>query len=104
MSRIVVVGGGAGGLELATQLGHKLGKKGKASVTLVDRNPSHIWKPLLHELATGTLDEGVDAVSYRAHAKHHFFEFQLGSLTAIDREAKTITLEALYDKADGEQC
>ena len=34
--KIVVVGGGAGGLELVTKLGKKLGKKGKAEITLVD--------------------------------------------------------------------
>ena len=33
---IVIVGGGAGGLELATQLGDSLGKKGLAEITLVD--------------------------------------------------------------------
>ena len=37
MMNIVVVGGGAGGLELATSLGRKLGKN-KARITLVDRN------------------------------------------------------------------
>ncbi|HBD40006.1 MAG TPA: FAD-dependent oxidoreductase, partial [Cupriavidus sp.] len=46
--RIIVVGGGAGGLELVTRLGDKLGKSGTAQVTLVDRSPTHIWKPLLH--------------------------------------------------------
>ena len=35
--RIVIVGGGAGGLELATKLGDTLGKSGRADVTLVDR-------------------------------------------------------------------
>ena len=63
--RIVVVGGGAGGLELVTKLGQKLGRKGKAEITLIDRNTTHLWKPLLHEIAVGTMDEGVDAVSYR---------------------------------------
>lgn len=61
MLKIVVVGGGAGGLELATKLGRTLGRKRRATVTLVDRNSSHLWKPLLHEVATGSLDEGVDA-------------------------------------------
>ena len=64
LKRIVIVGGGAGGLEMATQLGKKLGRKKKAKITLVDRNHSHLWKPLLHEVATGSLDEGVDALSY----------------------------------------
>ncbi|NLS13050.1 NAD(P)/FAD-dependent oxidoreductase [Vibrio sp. SM6] len=97
MTRIIVVGGGAGGLELATKLGRTLGRKNRAQVTLVDRNASHLWKPLLHEVATGSLDEGVDALSYRAHARNHGFEFQLGSLAAIDRENKTITLSPLLD-------
>lgn len=96
--RIVIVGGGAGGLELATKLGRKLGRKGKAQITLVDRKRTHIWKPLLHEVATGTLDAGVDAISYRVHANNHGFEFQLGSLQAIDRDAKQISLEALNDE------
>jgi len=59
LKKIVIVGGGAGGLELATQLGKKLGRGKKAKITLVDRNHSHLWKPLLHEVATGSLDEGV---------------------------------------------
>ena len=58
--RIVVVGGGAGGLELVTRLGHKLGRRKQAEIVLVDRNPTHIWKPLLHEVATGVLDSGLD--------------------------------------------
>ncbi|MEI6468875.1 MAG: FAD-dependent oxidoreductase, partial [Betaproteobacteria bacterium] len=40
--RIVIVGGGAGGLELATRLGDTLGKKGSAHITLVDKNRTHI--------------------------------------------------------------
>ncbi len=43
--RIVVVGGGAGGLELATRLGDRFGRGGRAHVTLVDRGRTHLWKP-----------------------------------------------------------
>lgn len=93
LKKIVIVGGGAGGLEMATQLGHKLGRKKKAKITLVDRNHSHLWKPLLHEVATGSLDEGVDALSYLAHARNHGFQFQLGSVIDIDREAKQSLLQ-----------
>lgn len=100
MTRIIVVGGGAGGLELATKLGRTLGRKGRAQVTLVDRKASHLWKPLLHEVATGSMDAGVDALSYRAHAKNHSFDFQMGSLQDIDRERKVVKLEALYDEHD----
>ncbi|PNH80117.1 NAD(P)/FAD-dependent oxidoreductase [Vibrio diazotrophicus] len=97
MTRIIVVGGGAGGLELATKLGRTLGRKNRADITLVDRKSSHLWKPLLHEVATGSLDEGVDALSYRAHAKNHSFDFQLGSLESIDRDSKKIILSELCD-------
>jgi len=95
--KIVIVGGGAGGLELATQLGNKLGRKGEAEITLIDRNPTHLWKPLLHEIATGSMDEGIDALSYMAHAHHHHFQFQLGSLVNIDRETQQLELAPIHD-------
>ncbi|SIN83306.1 NAD(P)/FAD-dependent oxidoreductase [Salinivibrio sp. ES.052] len=98
MTKIIVVGGGAGGLELATKLGRTLGRKRRAEITLVDKNSSHLWKPLLHEVATGSMDEGVDALSYRAHAKNHGFDFQMGTLWDIDRERKVITLAPMYDE------
>ncbi|MGF1805939.1 NAD(P)/FAD-dependent oxidoreductase [Aliivibrio sifiae] len=98
MTKIVIVGGGAGGLELATKFGRTLGRKGRAEVTLVDRKASHLWKPLLHEVATGSLDEGVDAISYRAHAKNHSFDFQMGSLCDINRDRKFITLAEIKDE------
>ncbi|MDH2434328.1 NAD(P)/FAD-dependent oxidoreductase [Pokkaliibacter sp. MBI-7] len=94
---IVVIGGGAGGLELVTRLGHQFGKRGKARVTLVDRSPTHIWKPLLHEVATGSLDSGIDEVSYRGHARAHHFHFQLGTLTGIDRTERQLTLAPIND-------
>ena len=97
MEKIVIIGGGAGGLELATQLGHKLGRKKKAEIILVDRNHSHLWKPLLHEVATGSMDEGIDALSYLAHARNHGFQFQLGSLMQINRENKTLELAEIRD-------
>lgn len=101
LKKIVIIGGGAGGLELATQLGHKLGRKKKAEIILVDRNHSHLWKPLLHEVATGSLDEGIDGLSYLAHARNHHFQFQLGTLTTIDRDSKRLHLSEIRD-AQGE--
>ncbi|STQ44056.1 NADH dehydrogenase [Ewingella americana] len=102
MKKIVIIGGGAGGLELATSLGHKLGRKKKAEIILVDRNHSHLWKPLLHEVATGSLDDGVDALSYLAHARNHGFNFQIGSLTNIDRDTQTLQLAEIRDEKNGE--
>jgi NADH dehydrogenase FAD-containing subunit len=50
LHRIVIVGGGAGGLELATRLGKSLGKSGKAKIILVDSTLTHIWKPFYTKL------------------------------------------------------
>ena len=97
---IVIVGGGAGGLELATKLGGKLGKKNKAKITLIDKNRVHIWKPLLHEVATGSLDTEIDGVVYRAHSARHGYHFQLGALSNIDREAKTLHISPILDDSD----
>lgn len=47
---IVVVGGGAGGIELVVSLARKY-RNGQYKVTLVDREKTHIWKPHLHEVA-----------------------------------------------------
>ncbi|MFP1737851.1 NAD(P)/FAD-dependent oxidoreductase [Lonsdalea quercina] len=102
IKKIVIVGGGAGGLELATSLGHKLGRKNKAEITLVDRNSSHLWKPLLHEVATGSLDDDMDSLSYLAHASNHHYQFQMGTLTGINREQKEIELAEIRNEA-GEQ-
>jgi NADH dehydrogenase len=97
MKTIVIVGGGAGGLELATRLGHKLGKKKRAQIILIDRNRQHIWKPLLHEIATGSLDINSDGVIYRAHAAAHHYQFQLGAMIGLDNASKVIRLESLHD-------
>ncbi|MBR7889947.1 NAD(P)/FAD-dependent oxidoreductase [Marinomonas sp. A79] len=97
MKKIVVVGGGAGGLELVTKLGHSFGKKHQADIVLIDRSQTHIWKPLLHEVATGSLDINNDGLNYRAHAAKHHYQFQLGNLTAVDPEKRTLTLASLSD-------
>jgi len=98
MKKIVVVGGGAGGLELVTKLGHKLGKSRQADIILVDRSHTHIWKPLLHEVATGSLDINNEGLNYRAHSAKHYYQYQLGSMVAMNTDNKTIKLEALKDE------
>ena len=67
--QIVIVGGGAGGLELATRLGDSLGRKKRAEITLIDRARTHLWKPLLHQAAAGSLDIVVigQRESYSSH-------------------------------------
>jgi NADH:ubiquinone reductase (H+-translocating) len=95
--RIVIVGGGAGGLELATRLGRTLGKRGQAQITLVDANLTHIWKPLLHEVAAGSLNSSVDELNYVAQAKWNHFEFQLGRMAGLDRAKRRVHLAATLD-------
>lgn len=95
--RIVIVGGGAGGSELATRLGRTLGKRGAAKIILVDANLTHIWKPLLHEVAAGSLNSSEDELNYVAQAKWNHFEFQLGRMSGLDRASKTITLAPTLD-------
>src|SRR6056297_3952694 len=97
MQRIVIIGGGAGGIGLATRLGRRLGRKGRAHVTLVDRVESHVWKPLLHEVATGALDTGVDASSYRGHAAANGYHFQQGRLAGLDRANRRVVLAPIHD-------
>ena len=99
LPNIVIVGGGAGGLELATKLGRKLGRKKKARITLIDKNRVHIWKPLLHEVATGSLDTEIDGVVYRAHAARHGYHFQLGALESVNRETKSLQLSPIIDES-----
>src|ERR1700741_378959 len=102
MHRFVVVGGGAGGLELATRLGdryarRKRGSEPRAQVTLVDRNPTHIWKPLLHEVAAGSMDPFTQELEYAAQARWHGFEFQQGELSRLERANRRITLGTVLD-------
>jgi len=97
MKEIVVVGGGAGGLELVTQLGHAYGKKKDFNITLIDRSQIHIWKPLLHEVATGSIDINSDGVNYRAHAAKHHYQFKLGTVSHVDPKEQSITLDAISD-------
>jgi NADH dehydrogenase len=100
-TQIVVVGGGAGGLELVRKLGAKYGRKDH-DIILVDRNRTHVWKPLLHEVAAGSLDANLDEVGYGGHAARWGYRFFYGALESIDREARCITTAPLVDP-DGEE-
>jgi NADH dehydrogenase len=97
LHRIIVVGGGAGGLELATRLGDTLGKRRRASVTLVDKSMSHLWKPLLHEVAAGTRDNESESVEYLAQARWHRFRFRWGAMDGLDRAKRCVYLAPVHD-------
>ncbi len=95
--KIVIVGGGAGGLELATKLGDKLGKRGQVAITLVDRTPTHLWKPLLHQVAAGTMEPDEQELDYLAQARWHHFRFVLGELIGLNRVSKKVLIGPTYD-------
>ena len=78
--RIVIVGGGAGGLELATRLGDTLGRRKQAEVTLIERKRTHVWKPKLHEIASGSMDMSAHEVDYLAQSHWHHFRYRIGEM------------------------
>lgn len=102
LHHIIIVGGGAGGLELATRLGDNLGKRGKARISLIEKGRTHIWKPLLHEIAAGSMDVGRHEVAYQAQGYWHGFQFRYGEMTGIDRKKQLVYLAATYDE-DGRE-
>lgn len=101
LHRIVIVGGGAGGLELATLLGKTLGKQQRAHITLVDKNRTHIWKPMLHEIASGSMDYTLHEIDYLAQARWHHFRYRIGAMTGVDRSQRLVFIDAHTDE-DGE--
>jgi len=102
LHRVIVVGGGAGGLELVTRLGNKLGRYKRADVTLVDKCRAHLWKPLLHEIGAGSMDLGVHEIDYLAQAHWHHFRYRIGELIGLDRRARAVHLAAHVDD-EGQQ-
>ncbi len=100
--RIVVVGGGAAGLGLVTKLGDTLAKHGRAEVTLIERARTHLWKPLLHSVAAGSMDRSEYELNYLAQAHWHNFVYRLGEMVRLDRGKREVHLAANVDE-DGRQ-
>jgi len=92
--QVVIVGGGAGGLELAAKLGRRFGP---SRVMLVDRQTYHIWKPSLHEVAAGTLDVHREGLAYAMLAKDSGFTFIPGEVETIEREKRAVHLAAFIE-------
>lgn len=100
--RIVIVGGGAGGLELATRLGNTLGRRRQAEVTLIEKTRTHVWKPKLHEIAAGSMDMSAHEVGYLAQSHWHHFRYRVGEMVGLDRERREV-LVAPYVDDEGTQ-
>jgi NADH dehydrogenase len=93
-----VAGGGAAGLELVTKLGDTLGKSGKARITLVDRARTHLWKPLLHSVAAGSLRRSQHELNYLAQAHWHHFDYTFGEVAGLDRGNRRLKIGATFDE------
>jgi NADH:ubiquinone reductase (H+-translocating) len=98
LHQIIVVGGGAGGLELVTRLGDKLGRRKRADISLIDKSRTHLWKPLLHEIAAGTMDFAVHEIDFLAQAHWHGFRYRIGEMIGLDRQRRAVTLAAHIDE------
>lgn len=102
LHRIVIVGGGAGGLELATLLGDTLGRRAQAEITLIEKTRTHVWKPKLHEIAAGSMDMSAHEVGYLAQSHWHHFRYRVGEMIGLDR-ARQEVLVAPYLDDEGQQ-
>ncbi|HTU84665.1 MAG TPA: NAD(P)/FAD-dependent oxidoreductase [Solirubrobacteraceae bacterium] len=99
--RVVVLGGGFGGVFAARHLRHAA-----ADVVLLDRGPSHLFQPLLYQVATGLLSEGQISTPLRSmFRRQRNVEVLLGEATDLDAERKIVvasrphgsTFEIPYD-------
>jgi NADH dehydrogenase len=97
LHRIVIVGGGAAGIELVTRLGDRLGKRRRAHVTLIEKSRTHLWKPLLHAVAAGSMNPSEHELNYLAQAHWHHFQYRFGEMTGLDRANKQVRLAATID-------
>ena len=97
-TEIVIVGGGAAGLELATRLGDRLGRRGKARITLIERSRTHLWKPLLHQVAAGSIDVAEHELDYLAQAHWHHFVYRYGELIGLDRARQEVRIGPTYEE------
>jgi NADH dehydrogenase len=85
--RVLIVGGGFGGLFAARVL-----KRAPVDVTLVDRVNHHLFQPLLYQVATGILSEGQIAPPIRgALRRQRNTSVELASVTAFDLKRRTVT-------------
>jgi NADH dehydrogenase len=90
--RIVIVGGGIAGILLATKFGRQYSHSRSATVTLIDKSPTHVWKPMLHTIAAGTHDIQQQRVVLLAHARENGYRYVRGEMVGLDRSRRTVAL------------
>lgn len=94
-ARIVIVGGGFGGLYAALTLQTELVGSELVEVTLLDRRNYFTFTPLLPEVAAGTLGPAHVSYPFRLLAKNGRFHFLQAEVTGFDLQARTVQTEAL---------
>lgn len=88
-SKVVIVGGGFGGLSAAQDLNSDL-----VTVTLIDRRNYHLFQPLLYQVATGSLSAGEIAAPLRgALSGQRNTRVWLGTVVDVDPDSKRVFLE-----------
>src|ERR1700734_860429 len=102
LHRVLIVGGGAAGLRLTSLLGATLGRKRQASITLLDKSRIHVWKPLLHEVASGSMDSETDSLELIAHARRRHYRYRIGAMIGLDRAKRQVYVAPSNDE-DGQQ-
>ena len=86
--KVVIVGGGFGGLSAAQRLNSDL-----VDVTLIDRRNYHLFQPLLYQVATGSLSPGEIAYPLRSVLSHQKnTRVWLGTVVDVDPDSKHVTL------------
>ncbi|MGI4802267.1 MAG: NAD(P)/FAD-dependent oxidoreductase [Janthinobacterium lividum] len=90
---LVIVGGGVAGLDLATHLAGCQVNDKTLRVTLVDRETSYVWKPMLHTIAAGTQEAELQQTSFVSQARERGFIYSPGAISAIDLAARRIRLD-----------
>ncbi|HTF03540.1 MAG TPA: NAD(P)/FAD-dependent oxidoreductase [Bacteroidia bacterium] len=84
--RVVIVGGGFGGIELVRQL------KGRFQVVLIDKNNFHTFQPLLYQVATAGIEADSIVFPLRKIFKgYKDFYFRMAEAIRIDQDAKVLT-------------
>src|SRR5215831_12976075 len=89
--RVVVVGGGFGGLQAVLGL-----RRAPVDITLVDRRNFHLFQPLTYQVATGALSSGEIAYPLRAIFKRHRnVDVLLAEVAGFDLDARLVHLESV---------
>jgi NADH:ubiquinone reductase (H+-translocating) len=101
LHRVLIVGGGAAGLRLTSLLGATLGRRRRASITLLDKSRIHVWKPLLHEVASGSMDSETDSLELIAHARRRHYRYRIGEMIGLNRAKRQVYVASSLDE-DGE--